>query len=200
MNVDTDTQYALTRPIVDHMFKNYDGVLKVDGDVGVKKTYDPRTYMAKAEGSMAARVVAGLRGPPVGRDLDGQRLNRAVRTRPLGSTGLQVSPVGLGLAALGRPAYIDLGRDADLGADRGVEALERRCHQVLDAAFERRGPLPGRGPLLRPGRGVPGLLAAAPAGSTRPRSRSAPSGATPTSATGGWTPRSTRSRTTRWPP
>ncbi len=57
-------------------------------------------------------------------------------TRPLGSTGLTVSPVGLGLAALGRPAYIDLGRDADLGADRGVEALERRCHQVLDAAFE----------------------------------------------------------------
>jgi aryl-alcohol dehydrogenase-like predicted oxidoreductase len=58
-----------------------------------------------------------------------------VPTRPLGSTGLQVSPVGLGLAALGRPAYIDLGRDADLGHDRGVEALERRSHQVLDAAF-----------------------------------------------------------------
>jgi aryl-alcohol dehydrogenase-like predicted oxidoreductase len=58
-----------------------------------------------------------------------------VPTRPLGATGLQVSPVGLGLAALGRPAYIDLGRDADLGDDRGVEALERRCHQVLDAAF-----------------------------------------------------------------
>jgi aryl-alcohol dehydrogenase-like predicted oxidoreductase len=58
-----------------------------------------------------------------------------VPTRPLGSTGLQVSPVGLGLAALGRPAYIDLGRDADLGPDRGVEALERRCHRVLDAAF-----------------------------------------------------------------
>jgi aryl-alcohol dehydrogenase-like predicted oxidoreductase len=59
-----------------------------------------------------------------------------VRTRPLGSTGLQVSPVGLGLAALGRPAYIDLGRDADLGADRGVEELERRCHRVLDAAYD----------------------------------------------------------------
>jgi aryl-alcohol dehydrogenase-like predicted oxidoreductase len=59
-----------------------------------------------------------------------------VRLRPLGSTGLRVSPVGLGLAALGRPAYIDLGRDADLGDDRGVEALERRCHQVLDAAFD----------------------------------------------------------------
>jgi aryl-alcohol dehydrogenase-like predicted oxidoreductase len=58
-----------------------------------------------------------------------------VRPRPLGSTGLRASPVGLGLAALGRPAYIDLGRDADLGADRGVGALERRCHQVLDAAW-----------------------------------------------------------------
>ena len=56
-------------------------------------------------------------------------------TRPLGATGLEVSPVGLGLAALGRPAYIDLGRDADLGADRSVETLERRCHQVLDAAW-----------------------------------------------------------------
>jgi hypothetical protein len=55
-----------------------------------------------------------------------------VRTGSLGSTGLPVTPVGLGLAALGRPAYIDLGRDADLGADRGVEALERRCHQVLE--------------------------------------------------------------------
>jgi aryl-alcohol dehydrogenase-like predicted oxidoreductase len=58
-----------------------------------------------------------------------------VRLRSLGSTGLRVSPVGLGLAALGRPAYIDLGRDADLGANRGVGALERRCHQVLDAAW-----------------------------------------------------------------
>ena len=59
-----------------------------------------------------------------------------MQLRPLGSTGLEVTPVGLGLAALGRPAYIDLGRDADLGADRGVEELERRCHQVLDAALE----------------------------------------------------------------
>ena len=57
MNVDTDTQYAVTRPIADHMLKNYDGVLKVDGGVGVKKAYDPRTYMAKAETAMAARVV-----------------------------------------------------------------------------------------------------------------------------------------------
>jgi fructose-bisphosphate aldolase, class II len=57
MNIDTDTQYAFTRPIAAHMFTNYDGVLKVDGEVGVKKTYDPRTYMKLAEASMAARVV-----------------------------------------------------------------------------------------------------------------------------------------------
>jgi fructose-bisphosphate aldolase, class II len=57
MNVDTDTQYAFTRPIADHMFKNYDGVLKVDGEVGSKKVYDPRSYGAAAEAGMAARVV-----------------------------------------------------------------------------------------------------------------------------------------------
>ncbi|MBT2225942.1 class II fructose-bisphosphate aldolase [Nonomuraea sp. NEAU-A123] len=57
MNVDTDTQYAFTRPIADHMFRNYDGVLKVDGDVGSKKAYDPRAYGKSAEAGMAARVV-----------------------------------------------------------------------------------------------------------------------------------------------
>ena len=57
MNLDTDTQYAFTRPVADHMFRNYDGVLKVDGEVGSKKTYDPRTWGKLAEGSMAARVV-----------------------------------------------------------------------------------------------------------------------------------------------
>src|SRR6185437_16327157 len=57
MNVDTDTQYAFTRPIAGHMFANYDGVLKVDGEVGVKKVYDPRVYMKKAETSMTDRVV-----------------------------------------------------------------------------------------------------------------------------------------------
>ncbi|MCT9932306.1 class II fructose-bisphosphate aldolase [Planotetraspora sp. A-T 1434] len=56
MNIDTDTQYAFTRPIVDHMFKNYDGVLKVDGDVGNKKAYDPRSYGKSAEAGMAKRV------------------------------------------------------------------------------------------------------------------------------------------------
>ncbi|MFJ3231558.1 class II fructose-bisphosphate aldolase [Streptomyces sp. NPDC086787] len=57
MNIDTDTQYAFTRPVADHMFKNYDGVLKVDGEVGSKKTYDPRTWGKVAEASMAARVL-----------------------------------------------------------------------------------------------------------------------------------------------
>jgi fructose-bisphosphate aldolase, class II len=57
MNIDTDTQYAFTRPIADHVLTRYDGVLRVDGGVGDKKAYDPRGYMAKAEGGMAARVV-----------------------------------------------------------------------------------------------------------------------------------------------
>ncbi|UCH85670.1 MAG: class II fructose-bisphosphate aldolase, partial [Candidatus Latescibacterota bacterium] len=65
MNIDTDLQYAFTRPIVDHFFKNYQGVLMVDGDVGNKKAYDPRTYMKLAEEGMAERVkraVSDLRG------------------------------------------------------------------------------------------------------------------------------------------
>ncbi|MCW2600444.1 MAG: fructose-bisphosphate aldolase [Frankiales bacterium] len=57
MNVDTDTQYSFTRPVADHMFKNYDGVLKVDGEVGNKKAYDPRSWGKSAEAAMAARVV-----------------------------------------------------------------------------------------------------------------------------------------------
>jgi fructose-bisphosphate aldolase class II len=56
MNVDTDTQYAFTRPIVDHLMSNYDSVLKIDGEIGNKKLYDPRSYLKKAEESMAARV------------------------------------------------------------------------------------------------------------------------------------------------
>jgi fructose-bisphosphate aldolase class II len=56
MNVDTDTQYAFTRPVAGHMFANYDGVLKVDGDVGNKKDYDPRSWGKAAEAGMAERV------------------------------------------------------------------------------------------------------------------------------------------------
>ncbi len=65
MNIDTDTQYAFTRAVADHMFKNYSGVLKVDGEVGNKKTYDPRSYLTIAEAAMAERVkqaVQELRG------------------------------------------------------------------------------------------------------------------------------------------
>ena len=57
MNIDTDTQYAYTRPVVEHMFKNYDGVLKIDGEVGNKKAYDPRAWGKAAEDGMAARIV-----------------------------------------------------------------------------------------------------------------------------------------------
>lgn len=57
MNIDTDTQYAYTRAIADYMLKNYDGVLKVDGEVGNKKLYDPRAWGKVAETAMAARVV-----------------------------------------------------------------------------------------------------------------------------------------------
>ncbi|WP_026877702.1 class II fructose-bisphosphate aldolase [Jiangella gansuensis] len=57
MNIDTDTQYAFTRPVVDHMFRNYDGVLKIDGEVGNKKAYDPRAWGKLAEAGLAARVV-----------------------------------------------------------------------------------------------------------------------------------------------
>ncbi|GAA2517106.1 MAG: class II fructose-bisphosphate aldolase [Kocuria sp.] len=57
MNVDTDTQYAFTRPVAGFMLRNYDGVLKVDGEVGDKKKYDPRVWGAEAEAGMAARVV-----------------------------------------------------------------------------------------------------------------------------------------------
>ncbi|MBU1095629.1 MAG: class II fructose-bisphosphate aldolase [Ignavibacteriae bacterium HGW-Ignavibacteriae-2] len=60
MNVDTDTQYAFTRPIVDHMFRNYDEVLKVEGEVGNKKKYDPRGYLKSAELAMKDRVIKAV--------------------------------------------------------------------------------------------------------------------------------------------
>ena len=57
MNIDTDTQYAFTRAVANHMFKHYDSVLKIDGEVGDKKEYDPRSWGREAEDSMAKRVV-----------------------------------------------------------------------------------------------------------------------------------------------
>lgn len=60
MNVDTATQYAFTRPIVDHVMKNYDGVLMIDGEVGNKKAYDPRSYLKKGQAGMTARVAQAV--------------------------------------------------------------------------------------------------------------------------------------------
>ena len=57
MNVDTDCQYHYSRPVVDHVMKNYDGMLRIDGEMGDKKTYDPRSYMKKGEAGMKARVI-----------------------------------------------------------------------------------------------------------------------------------------------
>jgi fructose-bisphosphate aldolase class II len=57
VNLDTDAQYSFTRAIADHVFTNYDGVLRVDGDVGRKSAYDPRTWGRAAEASLARRVV-----------------------------------------------------------------------------------------------------------------------------------------------
>jgi fructose-bisphosphate aldolase, class II len=59
MNIDTDTQYAFTRPVADHMLRHYDGVLKIDGEVGNKKQYDPRAWGKLAEDGLAKRVVEG---------------------------------------------------------------------------------------------------------------------------------------------
>lgn len=57
MNIDTDTQYAFSRPVVDHVMKNYDGMLKIEGEVGDKKVYDPRSWGKKAERNMADRII-----------------------------------------------------------------------------------------------------------------------------------------------
>ena len=111
MNIDTDTQYAFTRPVAGHMFTNYDGVLKVDGDVGSKKVYDPRSWGKSAEGGMAKRVTeacANLR--PVddaGAGTDAAELSDRL-TKPRGSLGrletLGAQPVKSGAAARTRSA------------------------------------------------------------------------------------------------
>jgi fructose-bisphosphate aldolase class II len=77
MNVDTDMQYAFTRAVADHCFRNYDGVLKVDGDVGRKGAYDPRAYLTLAESAMAERVKAAVRDLRAG----GTTLGRAATRR-----------------------------------------------------------------------------------------------------------------------
>ena len=73
---------------------------------------------------------------PVKRPADGRSASGGpAASRPLGSSGLVVSRIGLGLAALGRPGYINVGHGEDLGDDRSVAALEARAHAVLDEAW-----------------------------------------------------------------
>ena len=60
MNVDTDTQYAFTRPIVDHVMTNYNGVLRIDGEMGNKKVYDPRSYLKSGIANMKQRVIEAV--------------------------------------------------------------------------------------------------------------------------------------------
>ena len=78
MNIDTDTQYAFSRPVADHFFRNYDGVLKVDGEVGNKKAYDPRAWGKLAEAGMAA---AHRRGRAVSSARPGTRSAPDLSTR-----------------------------------------------------------------------------------------------------------------------
>ncbi len=61
MNVDTDTQYAFTKPLADHILKNYDGIFRIDGEVGNKKVYDPRSYLKKATEGMKQRVLEAIK-------------------------------------------------------------------------------------------------------------------------------------------
>ena len=92
MNVDTDTQYAFTRPVAAHMFSNYDGVLKVDGEVGNKKLYDPRAWGKAAEAGMAARVVEAcenLRSAGKPRSADGRRATSSARRAPVGAAAVR---------------------------------------------------------------------------------------------------------------
>ena len=86
MNVDTDTQYAFTRPVAAHMFTNYDGVLKVDGEVGNKKTYDPRAWGKAGRGRHGRARRRGVREPPllghVARLLTNSEVSRRSLRRP----------------------------------------------------------------------------------------------------------------------
>lgn len=83
----------------------------------------------------AANLTRDTGRPDVHATVGASEYPRAMRMRRLGTTGLPVSEIGLGLAAIGRPGYINLGRDEDLGPGRGVEALRQRAHELLDAAY-----------------------------------------------------------------
>ena len=159
MNIDTDTQYAFTRPVAGHMFTNYDGVLKVDGEVGNKKAYDPRAWGKAAEAGMAARVVEACQRPALGRQEDrlmrrrtcsaarhaaaGRRLGRATpwpRARPPTRSRRSTRRVSLPWAVLAEQALAE-GRPVEAyayartGYHRGLDALRR-------SGWRGQGPIP----------------------------------------------------------
>src|SRR5262249_61078597 len=87
-----------------------------------RRSYGPRSWGRALPRGPAGTLLVGNTGVT------------SAPTRELGRTGLKVSRIGLGLAAVGRPAYITLGRSTDLGADRTVTAMRTRSHALLDAA------------------------------------------------------------------
>ena len=126
MNVDTDTQYAFTRPVAGHMFTNYDGVLKVDGEVGNKKVYDPRSYMKKAEACMSERVVEACNDlHSAGRSVS------ALAARRLADLPLVVAE--LQVEAAGGPGLRRIGHERG-HVGLGVVAVD---HDLVDAGHHR---------------------------------------------------------------
>src|SRR5207253_4205230 len=104
------------------------------GDRGPLRALATDRRAAILRGAIRGRVRGGKSADPQGA-VAGAAATSMDR-RPFGRTGLSVTPIGFGLAAVGRPGYITLGRDHDLGQDRSVEALERRAHEVLSAAYD----------------------------------------------------------------
>ena len=131
MNVDTDTQYAFTRPLAGHMFANYDGVLKIDGEVGNKKVYDPRSYLKKAEAVDDRARRRGLQRPAQRGPQRHRRLAGALADLPLLVAELQIE------AARRAGGRVEGHERRDVGL--GVVVVD---HHLIDAGHHR--VLPGR--------------------------------------------------------
>ena len=150
MNIDTDTQYAFTRPVVEHMFKNYDGVLKIDGEVGNKKMYDPRAWGKAAEAGLAARVVEACQSL---RSAGHSCAEPPVPARGRGPWG---APARSGGSAPGRPVLLarsGLGLDRlalhDVQQGRDPRRLDEEPHDVR--RVQEHAPAAGRGRPAGPG-------------------------------------------------
>ena len=146
MNIDTDTQYAFTRPIADHMFKNYDGVLKVDGEVGDKKAYDPRTYLAPGRDRHGGAGQAGGERSQGDRDndvqgLSGERYGKGRRiSRYNGSASVRVPSPMRGVRFTGEGDehvlfHSDLGRDQALPRCRAANRRDLRLAGPREKIF-----------------------------------------------------------------